>query len=198
MCIKRIKIPERDVRLWELESKKIDKLDNCKAVVFDPLQLPKALISNREGSNSEVCFNSKLLAYSSKAGFINNISMLQLGDNSNIDGATIKIISRGNYPIDCTLNLHGYTVEKAYKALQSLIITSIQNQYRMLLIITGKGKADKQANLPSQAILKGMLPMWLNDRITRPFILYFTYAVPKHGGTGAFYILLKKIREDKL
>ena len=33
---------------------------------------------------------------------------------------------------------------------------------------------------------------WLNEKNTRTKILGFEYASPKHGGTGAIYIFLKK------
>ena len=38
------------------------------------------------------------------------------------------------------------------------------------------------------------MPLWLNENVTRKFVLSFTYSTPADGGTGAIYILLKRKR----
>jgi DNA-nicking Smr family endonuclease len=58
----------------------------------------------------------------------------------------------------------------------------------MLLIITGKGNSSFQ----NHPVLKNNLLSWLMDSAFRCSILYINYAHAKHGGHGAFYVLLKR------
>ena len=44
--------------------------------------------------------------------------------------------------------------------------------------------------------LREALPRWLNESALRPGILAIAPAQPKHGGRGAFYVLLKRRREQ--
>jgi DNA-nicking Smr family endonuclease len=59
----------------------------------------------------------------------------------------------------------------------------------MLLIVTGKG-----ARGGGEGVLRQALPRWLNMPDLRERVLAFASAHPRHGGAGAFYILLKRRR----
>ena len=43
-------------------------------------------------------------------------------------------------------------------------------------------------------MLKDAVPRWLNEPALREHILAFNHAQPRHGGTGALYILLRRTR----
>ncbi len=79
------------------------------------------------------------------------------------------------------------TSEKAHNALILFIKKQIKLENRRLLVITGKGKG----------ILNSALSGWLGVPEINKFILAFDKANPKHGGDGAFYILLKRKRINK-
>ena len=76
------------------------------------------------------------------------------------------------------------TSEKAYKALVIFIKQQVKLENRRLLVITGKGSG----------ILRSSLPNWLTTANLSEQILAFDTAKPKHGGDGAYYILLKRKR----
>ncbi|MEQ9814703.1 MAG: Smr/MutS family protein, partial [Azospirillaceae bacterium] len=46
-----------------------------------------------------------------------------------------------------------------------------------------------------KAVLKSKLADWLNDPPLRDKVLAFYPAQPRHGGEGAFYVLLKRLRD---
>jgi len=56
---------------------------------------------------------------------------------------------------------------------------------RCILVITGKG-------LHGQGIIREQLPKWLSISDLKDYILAINQAKPTHGGSGAFYILLRK------
>ena len=69
----------------------------------------------------------------------------------------------------------------------SIIKKSFSNQYRTILIITGKGKE-------GTGVLRNKLPGWLKSDFCSPYILAFGQAKEKDGGSGAFYIRLRRNR----
>ena len=100
-----------------------------------------------------------------------------------------KKLKSGQFPIEARLDLHGLTVDKARTILSQFINECIENQYRCVIIIHGKGS---RGDLP---ILKSMLNHWLKQI---PDILAFSSAQPQNGGTGALYVLLKKSQFESL
>lgn len=96
-----------------------------------------------------------------------------------------KLTSRDirDISIEASLDLHGYTLEKAIAALERFIVTNHQRGRRWVLVITGKGK---------QGILKDFIPTWLSENPT--WIIGYSHAAPKHGGEGALYIHLRRIK----
>lgn len=94
-------------------------------------------------------------------------------------------ISREQREIEAVLDLHGKTLASAQPALHRFIMESVRQRRRCVLVITGKGKE-------GTGILKKMLPEWLHQEETLGHIAGFSPAGLRHGGSGAFYLLLKK------
>jgi DNA-nicking Smr family endonuclease len=91
----------------------------------------------------------------------------------------------GHIIIDARLDLHGMTQAVAHNALAHFITAQHKTGSRKLLIITGKGRGN-------QGVLRANLPQWLASFKEAPDILTLRPAALKHGGDGAFYVLLKK------
>ncbi len=108
----------------------------------------------------------------------------KLGDYSGIDRNTAERFRKGEAAIDAKLDLHGMTTQKAHKSLISFIEKHVKLGSRRLLVITGKGNG----------ILRSELPNWLSVSDLCGWILAFDKAQAKHGGDGAYYILLKRKR----
>ncbi|MBY0407454.1 MAG: Smr/MutS family protein, partial [Rickettsiales bacterium] len=45
-----------------------------------------------------------------------------------------------------------------------------------------------------RGVLREMLPQWLTEPGLRPLVLAYDTAKPQHGGSGAYYILLRRKR----
>ena len=96
-----------------------------------------------------------------------------------------------------TLDLHGYSLEEANNKVKNLINKSYENGVRKLIIITGKGLHSENEKDPyvskNLGILKYSVPNFIkNNNQLMSKILNFSDAEIQDGGSGAFYIFLKK------
>lgn len=110
-----------------------------------------------------------------------------------IDHRMAQRFRRGQLPIDSHLDLHGMTRERAHEALNRFLATAQARGDRCIVVVTGKGQ--KGPLEPHTGVLKATLPRWLNDAPNRARVLAFAPARPQHGGAGAFYVLLKRMRQ---
>ena len=119
----------------------------------------------------------------------NTPSDLRYEEAAGIDGTSSKKLRAGKFNVEAKLDLHGMSQHKAFLNLQTFIKKSFFYQYRTILIITGKGKE-------GTGVLRNKLPQWLKSDFCSPYILAFGQAKEKDGGSGAFYIRLRRNRSQ--
>ena len=101
-------------------------------------------------------------------------------------------LERGLIRPEIKLDLHGKTLSEAKKSLTHFIKSSIKNNIRCILIITGK----KKTLNGSKGLIRENLPLWLKEAELSHYILHHCFATKKDGDDGARYILLRK--KDKV
>jgi DNA-nicking Smr family endonuclease len=106
-----------------------------------------------------------------------------------IDRANAERLKRGLRKIDATLDLHGMTQVEAHRALAAFIAASHDAGRRCLLVVTGRGLGSS-----GPGVLKRSVPRWLEEPELRRRILAIAPAQPRHGGSGAAYVLLRRPR----
>ena len=100
------------------------------------------------------------------------------------------------------IDLHGYTIEEANKAIEQFILKCFDENVTKIIVITGKGLRSKNIENPylskDLSILKYSVPEFIenNKSLTR-FIIETTDAKIEDGGSGAFYIYLKNKNKFK-
>lgn len=113
-------------------------------------------------------------------------------------------LKRGQLPIEARIDLHGLTREKAHVALNGFLARQEALGRRCVLVITGKGRPDRQgAEYDSPwghegreiGVIRRALPGWLGDYPNKDRVLAFTPAQPQDGGKGAWYVLLRRRRD---
>ena len=97
------------------------------------------------------------------------------------------------------LDLHGYTLEKANVIVESFINKNFKEGTNKLVIVTGKGLHSKNEADPfvskDLSILKYSVPEFIkNNEELMNKIINIREANVKDGGSGAFYVYLKKLR----
>ena len=96
-----------------------------------------------------------------------------------------------------TIDLHGYTLDEANKKINDLINKSYEERVFKLIIVTGKGlhsQNDKDPYVSKKlGILKYSVPEFIKNNVElMKKILEIKNADIEDGGSGAFYIYLKK------
>ena len=97
------------------------------------------------------------------------------------------------------LDLHGYSLDQANNLIEETIINCHKEGIKELKIITGKGLHSKNESDPYVSkefgILRYSVPNFIrnNENLMR-LINQIKEANLEDGGSGAFYILLKKIK----
>jgi len=96
-------------------------------------------------------------------------------------------LKRGHVELERTLDLHGQTQERAHQRLSAFVADAHARGSRCVLVVTGKG-------LESGGTLRHMVPRWLNEEPNRARVVAFCPAQPRHGGSGALYVLIRRRR----
>ena len=96
-----------------------------------------------------------------------------------------------------SIDLHGYSLEEANKSIEKFIIKSNQENINKLIVVTGKGIHSQNENDPyvsrDLSILKYSVPEFISNNKNLMKIIYeIKDAKIEDGGSGAFYIYLKK------
>ena len=121
---------------------------------------------------------------SSPAAKTQSLVDLREGDRAGLDRRTQRRLFRGDVPIDRRLDLHGYTAARAEVKLHTFIEDAAYAGCRCVLVITGKGAG----------VLKSHVPGWLKRAPLSGLVLALAQARPADGGSGAFYVLLRRRR----
>jgi len=96
-----------------------------------------------------------------------------------------------------SIDLHGYTLDQANKKIEEFIQHSYSEKINKIIVVTGKGLHSQNERNPyvskDLSILKHSVPNFIyNNRNLMKLITEIKDAEIKDGGSGAFYIYLKK------
>ena len=101
-----------------------------------------------------------------------------------------------------SIDLHGYTLEQANNAIEKFILKAFDENVSKLIIVTGKGihsDVEKDPYVSKDlSILKYSVPEFINNNQNLMKVINdIQDATIEDGGSGAFYVLLKKKRSIK-
>jgi len=105
-----------------------------------------------------------------------------------LDGSWDRRLSRGLVQPDRTLDLHGHSLATAYGLLDHRLEQAITAGARVLLLITGKPRSGSER----RGAIRAAVGDWLAASRHAADIAAVRGAHPRHGGTGALYIVLRR------
>ena len=121
------------------------------------------------------------------------------------DRRTAQKFTRGQVEIERRLDLHGTGIEMARIRLLQFLRETQGLGARTVLVITGKGDspysrhtlhgADHFHSPERAGRLRRLVPEWLHEPEFRACVSGFQPAHPKHGGGGAFYVKVRRLRD---
>jgi DNA-nicking Smr family endonuclease len=112
-------------------------------------------------------------------------------DDRSFDRDVARALSRGKRAPEATLDLHGMTLEAAERAVGQFLERATERDFRVVLIVTGKGLREERGRLVGGRIRAEFIG-WLNRADNRARVRSVRVAHPNHGGSGAFYVLLRR------
>ena len=120
--------------------------------------------------------------------FINSKEKIPNKDIKYSKNKTLKIRS---------IDLHGYTLDEANKTIENFINKAYSENVNKLIVVTGKGLHSENEKDPyvskNLSILKYSVPEFIsNSKKLMQMINDIQDAKIEDGGSGAFYIYLKK------
>lgn len=104
-----------------------------------------------------------------------------------IDDTTARKLRKGRLEIDGRIDLHGMNEFEAHERLYRFLLNEKASGSRLVLVITGKGAR-------SGGILRNAVPRWLGEANFRPLVNGCRQAHLSHGGEGALYVRIRRIR----
>lgn len=111
-----------------------------------------------------------------------------------MDRKAFTKLKRGKSKPEARIDLHGMTAAVAHGALTRFILSAQADGKRLVLVITGKGRESESSGpIPTRTgVLRHQLPHWLDTPPLKNAVLQVTQAHQRHGGSGAFYVYLRR------
>lgn len=121
-----------------------------------------------------------------------------------VDRSPEKKVRRGQVEVEARLDLHGMTTAHARQALLGFLHRCRSGGMRTVLVITGKGAGARalderrfQPWRPDERALPGILrrsfTQWMRDPDFALLASGYAEANRRHGGSGAFYVMLRAL-----
>lgn len=124
-----------------------------------------------------------------------------------LDRRTTQKLTRGQVEIERRLDLHGTGIEMARVNLLGFLRDAQIMGARNVLVITGKGDSPYSRHTlhgadhfhaPERAgRLRRLVTEWFHEAEFRSLVAGFQPAHPKHGGGGAYYVRVRRIRDER-
>jgi DNA-nicking Smr family endonuclease len=108
-----------------------------------------------------------------------------------MDSRIFRKLKAGAYSIEAHLDLHGMNADQACVALIEFIRASYLGEKQCVLVVTGRGR-NSPLGLP---VIKQEVQRWLTKDPLKRVVLAFCTALPREGGAGAMYVLLRKSKK---
>ena len=109
-----------------------------------------------------------------------------------LDRRTRGRVARGSVEIEGKLDLHGHRLEQARHRLLGFLKRAQDSDKSLVLVITGKGSVAPKGL--ERGVLKREVPLWLGSTEFRSVVIGFEQAASRHGGGGALYVRVRRIR----
>ncbi len=106
-----------------------------------------------------------------------------------VQDGQMRKLKAGQIPFEGSLDLHGLSVERAREQLWDFLAEAARYEIRCVRVTHGKA-ARIDGKRP---MIKSHVNTWLRQHAQ---VLGFTSCLPRHGGTGSLYVLLKRTMLD--
>jgi DNA-nicking Smr family endonuclease len=192
---KKNNIISNDDELWNNITKNDKKYIKSNRFVTKNVNSVKKILNTKNNMKHETV-NNESIKNDSKSDITiakNNTNIQELDPKiipSGISASQADKLRKGKIRPERTIDLHGFTQLRAHSYINDELIKCHRRNIRSILIITGK----KYGKMGAEGVLKKEVPKWLNLSPLKEIILMTSWAIPRDGGEGALYVLLRRVR----
>ena len=116
-------------------------------------------------------------------------------DRHGLDASWERKLAKAGVAPDFTLDLHGHSLAAAHSRLDHGLALAIAQRARVVLVITGRPRLAEAADRGGQrGAIRAKLIDWLAAGPHASRIAAVRGAHPRHGGAGAVYVVLKRMK----
>ena len=119
-----------------------------------------------------------------------------------VDRGQERKLRRGQVEVEARIDLHGLTRKRARADLLAFLGRARANGLRRVLVITGKGAGARALDrrkfepwdpeaAPLPGVLRRSFTQWMGDPAFASLVSGYAEAHRRHGGSGAFYVMLR-------
>ncbi|AJP74511.1 DNA mismatch repair protein MutS [Sphingomonas hengshuiensis] len=109
-----------------------------------------------------------------------------------LDGSWDRRLSRGLVAPESAVDLHGHNLASAYDRLDRGLDEAVRRGDRVLLLVTGKPPRAESERPHARGAIRAAVGDWLASSRHSDRIAAVRGAHPRHGGSGALYIILRR------
>ena len=183
------KLTKSEHLLWQKYIEGIESLNTYKDVHFDDRDKTRYQIKIPETHVFSNFDETKLLKHSQP--------YVSLENQDKVWGKKLK---QGKRAIDGKIDLHGMTRNEAKDKLYRFLLRAQKSGKKSILVVTGKGNAKQDGDHDDyifgqgRGVLKREVPIWLSEATMKTLIVSYQDAAAHHGGSGALYVILKRLK----
>jgi DNA-nicking Smr family endonuclease len=116
------------------------------------------------------------------------------GSHNTLDASWDRRLSRGLVSPESSIDLHGHSLASAHHRLDLGLEQAIAQGDRVLLLVTGKPPRADSERPHARGAIRAAVGDWLAGSRHAGAIAAVRGAHPRHGGSGALYIVLRRPR----
>lgn len=175
-------LTEADLALWRQVARSVTPLGGRVVLELEPEPQPVQVIAETTTS---------LIAMAAKA----SLAKPAHPPLAPLERRLRTQLRRGQQSVEAVIDLHGMRQAEAHDALRAFLRREHARGTRLALVVTGKGGTGESLFGEERGVLRRTVPHWLRLPDLRPLVLGFEEAEQRHGGSGALYIRLRRLRE---
>jgi DNA-nicking Smr family endonuclease len=156
-----------DDDIWHQEIKTVKPLKNKKPIVMPTIKVKKPVVK----------------PYDQVPPVLEKMAQRPMA--SPLPQQRLKQLRQQKIPVEASIDLHGYTIEKAHITLQNFFYRAVRNQLKCIEIITGRGDP-----IRGTGQLRRLVPIWLNEPLIRQAIVHIEEN--QHTRGGSLLVLLRR------
>lgn len=123
-------------------------------------------------------------------------SKLASANHNTLDASWDRKLASGGVAPDITIDLHGCSLDQAHDRLDHGLARGIAQGARLILLVTGRPPraGTSRLDLPLRGIIRASVNDWIAAGSHATRIAAIRSAHPRHGGAGALYIVVRRVR----